>query len=319
MTRPARAPSRAPSSVTRDELAGTERANEGGPSLETLPTIELLRLMNAEDARVAGSVAEQLPAVAEAVDVIAGRIGAGGRLVLVGAGTSGRLAVIEAAEVAPTFGVPSGVVIAVMAGGPDAVTRSREGAEDDAPGGAAEIARLAVGPQDAVVGISASGRTPFVLGAIEEAGRRGSVTIGLCCDHPAPLTAAVEIAIHPVTGPEVIAGSTRLKAGSAQKLVLNMLTTGAMVRLGRVHGNLMIDVQATNAKLRRRVRSIVEEVTGQSGPPVDRALEAAGWSARVAIVMLARDVDADASRRLLAGDVPLERLIEAHAGEGFDG
>jgi len=309
----------AASNDARDEVPGTERANHAARSLEDLPTLELLRLMNDEDARVAGAVAAQLPAIAEAVDAIAERVRLGGRLFLVGAGTSGRLAVIEAAEVPPTFGVASGMVIAVIAGGADAVTRSHEGAEDEGPSGAAQMARLAVGRDDAVVGISASGRTLFVMGAIEEARRREALTIGLCCDHPAPLSAAVRIAIHPVTGPEVIAGSTRLKAGSAQKLVLNMLTTGVMVRLGRVHGSLMIDVQATNAKLRRRVRSIVEEVTGQSGQAVDQALDAAGWSARVAVVMLARGVDAEESKRLLDSGLPLDRLIETRAGERRDG
>lgn len=301
------------------DVPGTERANDAARSLGILPTVELLRLMNAEDARVARAVGRQLPSIARAVDGVAECVGAGGRLILVGAGTSGRLAVIEAAEVTPTFGIASGTVVAVMAGGPDAMTRSREGAEDEGDSGAAEMQRLAVRREDAVVGISASGRTPFVLGAIEEARRCEALTIGLCCDHPTPLSEAVAISIHPVVGPEVIAGSTRLKAGSAQKLVLNMLTTGAMVRLGRVHGNLMIDVQPTNAKLRRRARGIVEQVTGRSGPPVDRALQAAGWSARVAIVMLARGVDAQESRRLLDSGLPLDSLIEAGSSERDDG
>lgn len=297
------------------DLPATELANDAAGSLEALRTVDLLRLMNAEDARVAGVVGRELPSVARAVDAVAECVGAGGRLILVGAGTSGRLAVIEAAEVTPTFGIASGTVIAVMAGGPEAVTRPREGAEDEAHGGAAEMQRLAVGRDDVVVGISASGRTPFVLGALEEARRCDALTIGLCCDHPTPLSATVVIAIHPLVGPEVIAGSTRLKAGSAQKLVLNMLTTGVMVRLGRVHGNLMIDVQPTNAKLRRRARGIVEQVTGRSGAPVDRALRAADWSARVAIVMLARGVDAQESRRLLDSGLPLDRLIEAGSSE----
>lgn len=301
------------------EMPATEQPNDAARSLQQLSTADLLRLMNAEDARVARAVGRQLPAIGRAVDAVAARLEGGGRLVLVGAGTSGRLAVIEAAEVTPTFGVASGTVVAVMAGGPDAVTRPREGAEDEAGGGVDEMRRLAVEPKDTVVGISASGRTAFVLGAIDEARRREALTIGLCCDHPTPLSTAVAIAIHPLVGPEVIAGSTRLKAGSAQKLVLNMLTTGVMVRRGRVHGNLMIDVQATNAKLRRRARGIVEQVTGQAGPAVDRALDAAGWSARVAIVMLARGVDADESRRLLGSGVSLDSLIEAPHGERVDG
>ena len=290
-------------------IPGTERSNDAARSLPSLSTPSLLRLMNAEDQRVASAVRREVPAIARAVDAVAQRVGSGGRLILVGAGTSGRLAVIEAAEVTPTFGV-SGTVLAVMAGGPDAVTRPREGAEDEPDQGAADMERLDVRDGDAVVGISASGRTAFVLGAIEVARGRNALTIGLCCDQPTPLSDAVDLAIQPIVGPEVIAGSTRLKAGSAQKLVLNMLTTAVMVRLGRVHGNLMIDVQATNAKLRRRARSIVEQVTGRSGAPVEAALDAAGWSARVAIVMLARGVDAEESRRLLATGVPLDRLLD---------
>ncbi len=304
--------------AAREEVPGTERPNDAARSLQSLSTSKLLRLMNAEDERVATAVRREVPAIARAVDAVADRVQSGGRLILVGAGTSGRLAVIEAAEVTPTFGVASSTVVAVMAGGPDAVTRPREGAEDEPDQGVAEMERLAVGRDDAVVGISASGRTAFVLGAIDAGRRLGALTIGLCCDHPSPLSATVEIAIHPVVGPEVIAGSTRLKAGSAQKLVLNMLTTGVMVRLGRVHGNLMIDVQATNAKLRRRARGIVEQVTGRSGPTVEQALHAAGWSARVAIVMLARGVDAAESRRLLGSGVPLDRLLGERAGETAD-
>lgn len=292
-----------------DELPATERASTGARALDDLPTLALLRQMNAEDARVAAAVARTLPAVARAVDGVAALVGAGGRLVLVGAGTSGRLAVIEAAELMPTFGVARGVVVAVMAGGADAMSDPIEGAEDDAAGGGAEMERLDVGPGDAVVGISASGRTPFVLGAVAEAARRGALTVGLCCDDPAPLSWAVAIAIHPLVGAEIIAGSTRLKAGTAQKLVLNMLTTATMVRLGRVHGNLMVDVQPTNAKLRRRAQRIVEHVTGRSGPAVEEALRASGWSARVAIVMLARSVNEGDARRLLASGASLDRLI----------
>jgi len=300
---------RLPDEPATDQLPVTERASTSAPALDDLPTLALLRRMNGEDASVAAAVERTLAAVARAVDGVAALIGAGGRLVLVGAGTSGRLAVIEAAEVMPTFGVAGGVVVAVMAGGPDAMSRSIEGAEDDAAGGRAEMERLDIGARDAVVGISASGRTPFVLGAVDESRARGALTVGLCCDDPTPLSEAVAIAIHPLVGPEIIAGSTRLKAGTAQKLVLNMLTTAAMVRLGRVHGNLMVDVQPTNAKLRRRALRIVEDVTGRSGPPVEAALRAAGWSARVAIVMLARSVDEADARRLLASGASLDHLI----------
>lgn len=287
----------------------TERLNEASGSLDALSTGEMLELINAEDAGVPAAVARELPAIARAVDELAERLRAGGRLVLLGAGTSGRLALMQAAEARPTFGIPATTVVGVMAGGRTAESLPREGAEDDSSAGQQEIGALEVTERDAVVGISASGRTPFVLAALAEARARGALTVGLCCDHPAPLSEAVDIAIHPVVGPEVVAGSTRLKAGTAQKLVLDMLTTGVMVRLGRVHGNLMVGVQGTNAKLRRRARRIVEQVTGLSGEQVESALAEADWSARVAIVMLVRRVAAGEARRLLEGGVALRELI----------
>jgi N-acetylmuramic acid 6-phosphate etherase len=206
------------------------------------------------------------------------------------------MATMEAAEAPPTFGVPPGTVVGLIAGGTDAVQAARERAEDDADGGSDEVRRLDVSAGDALVGVSASGRTPFVLAAVAEARRRGALTVGVCCDDAAPLAAATDIAICPLVGPEILAGSTRLKAGTAQKLVLNMLTTAAMIRLGRVHGNLMIDVRPTNAKLRERVRRIVAEVSGASEDEVAAALDATEWSARAAILMLTRGTSADEAR-----------------------
>jgi N-acetylmuramic acid 6-phosphate etherase len=297
-------------------LPATERANEAAVPLDEMSTLQMLELINSEDTRVAAAVRAELPAVARAVDEVADRLRTGGRLILLGAGTSGRLALMQAAEAPPTFGIPPTTVISVMAGGPDALTRPIEGAEDDATAGAGQIDRLAVTGQDAVVGISASGRTPFVLGALAEAGAGKALTIGLCCDHPTPISDAVDIAIHPMVGPEVIAGSTRLKAGTAQKLVLDMLTTAVMARLGFVHSNLMIGVQGTNAKLRDRARRIVEQVTGRSGAPVEEALAASGWSARLAIVMLARGVDAAEARRLIETGRRLADLIGEEPRDG---
>jgi N-acetylmuramic acid 6-phosphate etherase len=210
------------------------------------------------------------------------------------------MATMEAAEAPPTFGVPPGTVVGLIAGGSDAVQAARERAEDDADGGAEEVRRLEVAAGDALVGVSASGRTPFVLAAIAEARRRGALTIGVCCDDAAPLASAADIAICPLVGPEILAGSTRLKAGTAQKLVLNMLTTAAMIRLGRVHGNLMIDVRATNAKLRERARRIVAEVSGAPEDEVAAALDATEWSARAAILMLTRGLSADEARAVSA-------------------
>jgi len=282
--------------VERPQLPPTERSNEASERLETHSTLEILELMNREDTLVATAVGAQLEAIRAAVDQIVERIRSGGRLIYLGAGTSGRMATMEAAEAPPTFGVPPGTVVGLIAGGTDAVQPAGERAEDDADGGADEVRRLDVGAGDALVGVSASGRTPFVLAAVAEARRRGALTVGVCCDDAAPLAAATDIAICPLVGPEILAGSTRLKAGTAQKLVLNMLTTAAMIRLGRVHGNLMIDVRPTNAKLRERVRRIVAEVSGASEDEVAAALDATEWSARAAILMLTRGTSADEAR-----------------------
>lgn len=275
------------------DVPPTERANEASEDLPDRSTLEMLEIMNREDARVAVAVGERLPAIRDAVDATVDRIRDGGRLVYLGAGTSGRLATMEAAEAPPTFGVTPEIVIGVIAGGTGAVHAASEGAEDDEGGGAAEVRRLEVGPRDVLVGVSASGRTPFVLGAIAEAGARGALTVGVCCDDDAPLAARANIAICPLVGPEILAGSTRLKAGTAQKLVLNMLTTAVMIRLGRVHGNLMVDVRPTNAKLRERAQRIVAEVTGVDEPTATVALTATGWSARAAILMLSRGLTAE--------------------------
>jgi len=284
-------------------LPPTERSNAASRELEDRPTLAILEIMNREDARVAGAVGATLPAIAEAVDTIANRLGRGGRLIYLGAGTSGRMGTMEAAEAPPTFGVGPDTVIGVIAGGSGAVAGAREGAEDDAEAGAVEVRRLEVGAADVLVGVSASGRTPFVLAAVAEAAARGASTIGICCDDGAPLAVVTDIAICPMVGPEVLAGSTRLKAGTAQKLVLNMLTTAAMIRLGRVHGNLMIDVRPTNAKLRDRARRIVAEISGASEADVATALAETGWSARAAILMLSRGMTAEQAHAALEDEI----------------
>ncbi|MET7463540.1 N-acetylmuramic acid 6-phosphate etherase, partial [Nonomuraea sp. NPDC005501] len=230
------APADGQTAVPSGELA-TEQSDPRYSQIDRLPTEQIARLMNQADAAVPAAVAVVIPAISAAIDAISARMGSGGRLLYVGAGTSGRLAVLDASECPPTFGTDPELVQGVIAGGPDALTRSVEGAEDDAEAGAADLARLEVGPLDSVVGVSASGRAPFVLGALAEARRRGALTVGLSCNDGAPLSAAAEHAIEVVVGPEVVAGSTRLKAGTAQKLVLNMISTIAMVRLGRTYGN----------------------------------------------------------------------------------
>lgn len=303
---------------SHDRLPPTERAHPAVTDLAALSTPDLLAAMNTEDGLVPDIVREQLPAIARAVESVEGRLRDGGRLVYVGAGTSGRIALMEAAEARPTFGVPADMVLGVIAGGLPAITASQEGAEDDTDAARDKIEELGVGAADAVVGISASGRTPYVIAAVQEARRRGALTIGISCDDDAPLVVEVDIPICPVVGPELVAGSTRLKAGTAQKLVVNMLTTAVMVRLGRVHGQLMVDLQAVNEKLRRRAQRIVEEISGRSGPEVDAALLEAGWSPKLAVVMLDRGVSADAARRLLATGQSLPELLaeQAHNDAG---
>ncbi|WP_025745922.1 N-acetylmuramic acid 6-phosphate etherase [Kallotenue papyrolyticum] len=278
----------------------TEAINPRTVTIDTLPTRAIVELINSEDASVPAAVAAVGDAIARLADVVVERIRNGGRLIYIGAGTSGRLGVLDAAECPPTFGVGPDVVVARIAGGYRALTEALEAVEDDAELGQRDIAELQVGARDVVLGIAASGRTPYVLGAIAAARARGAFTAGLACVHPSPLAGAVELMIAPIVGPEVIAGSTRLKAGTAQKLVLNTLSTTVMVRLGKTFGNLMVDVQPTNEKLRRRAAMIVATATGCPPDEARRLLEAAGYEAKTAIVMALTGVDANEARRRLA-------------------
>jgi N-acetylmuramic acid 6-phosphate etherase len=240
----------------------TEGRNPASANLDQLTPLQLVRLMSAEDARVIPAVADQAAAIARAIEVIADRLRAAGRLVYAGAGTSGRLGVLDATECPPTFGAPPGQVVGVIAGGPAALTRAVEGAEDRPELAERDLEALGLGAGDVLVGIATSGRTPYVLGALDYARRRGAFTVGLACNADAELAPRVDVAITPVVGPEVLTGSTRLKAGTATKIVLNMLSTGAMVRLGKTYGNLMVDLRATNEKLRARTNRIVRQLTG---------------------------------------------------------
>jgi N-acetylmuramic acid 6-phosphate etherase len=258
-----------------------------------------VRLINQEDARVAAAVAEELPAIAKAIDAISQRMQHGGRLIYVGAGTSGRLGVLDASECPPTFSTPPELVVALLAGGQSANQRAVEGAEDDAPMGARQIAQLRVGPNDSVVGIAASGGTPYVLGGIDEARQRGALTISLACNRPSKLEEAVEIGIAPLVGPEVIAGSTRLKAGTAQKMVLNMISTGVMIKLGKTFGNLMVEVQPTNAKLRERARRIVAQACEINDETAAQILEASNGEVKTAIVAILAGVSPEVARERL--------------------
>jgi N-acetylmuramic acid 6-phosphate etherase len=278
----------------------TESVNPATAAIDTLSTRALVAAIQAEDARVAAAVAAVGDAIAQLVDIAAERMQRGGRLIYVGAGTSGRLGVLDAAECPPTFSTQAGQVVGLIAGGAAALTQAIEGIEDDPERGRSDLAAIDVGADDTVLGIAASGRTPYVLGAVAEARGRGAFVAGLACTQPSALAEAVDLMIAPIVGPEVIAGSTRMKAGTAQKLVLNTLSTGIMIRLGKTFGNLMVDVQPLNAKLRQRTVHIVAAATGLDLEAARAVLARAGGQPKTAIVMARANVDAqEAQRRLL--------------------
>jgi N-acetylmuramic acid 6-phosphate etherase len=283
-------------------LAGlaTEQSDPRYRLIDRLPTDEIARLMNEADATVPAAVSAAIPRISAAIDAIAARMETGGRLRYVGAGTSGRLAVLDASECPPTFGTDPELVGGIIAGGPEALVRSVEGAEDDAEAGAAAVREAGIGARDAVVGISASGRAPYVVAALAQARELGALTVGLCCTPGAPLSAVADHAIEVVVGPEVVTGSTRLKAGTAQKLVLNMISTIAMIRTGRTYGNHMVEVAATNSKLVDRAARIVSEITGVDVSTARTALEATGREVKTAVVMIERGLDPARARLLLA-------------------
>jgi len=275
---------------TRRPLPMTEKRNPRSADIDTLSTLEIVDLINTEDALVAPAVGRQRQAIAAAVDMVVERLRGGGRLFYVGAGTSGRLGVLDASECPPTFGVEPTLVQGIIAGGHGALVRAVEGAEDDRQAGAAAIDEHGVTERDAVVGLAACGLTPYVRGALERAGRIGAGTAFVTCAPEVADLVPAEIVINPVVGPEVVTGSTRMKAGTATKLVLNTLTTTAMIRLGKVYGNLMVDLQATNAKLRDRAVRIVMEVTGLCRAEARDLLARAAGRVKPAIVMHYRKV-----------------------------
>ncbi len=288
----------------------TEQRNPKSDALDQMTTLQVLQTMNDEDATVAAAVRGALPQIAALVDVTAERLSSGGRLIYVGAGTSGRLGVLDAVECVPTFSTSPDVVQAIIAGGEGAMFKAVEGAEDDHEAGAAAITQAGVREFDVVVGIAASGRTPFVLGAVQRAAQLGAVTGGIACNVPAPLLDAVQHPVPLLVGPEVLTGSTRLKAGTAQKLALNMMSTTTMVRLGKVYGNLMVDVKVTNAKLAGRARRIVCEVTGVSEDDAAALLTQTDNEVKTAIVMaLTGATAADARARITQHGGHLRRII----------
>jgi N-acetylmuramic acid 6-phosphate etherase len=297
--------------VKRDECSDvpfslTEARNPVTEKIDELSTLEMVRLFNTEDARVLEAVAAELPHIAEAIDRIAERMRpgtespeGGGRLIYIGAGTSGRLGVLDASECPPTFGVAPDLVVALIAGGDGAIRHSIEGAEDDTQAGARDVAALNVGERDSVVGIAASGRTPYVIGGMAEARRRRALVVSLACNRPSPMHALADVSIALLVGPEVITGSTRLKAGTAQKLALNMISTGVMVRLGKTFGNLMVNVQTTNAKLQARALRIVEQACRLAPEEAEAQLAASGGEVKTAIVSALAGVTPDEARRRL--------------------
>ncbi|KOG33982.1 N-acetylmuramic acid 6-phosphate etherase [Streptomyces resistomycificus] len=281
------------------ETLTTEAFRPELADIDRLPTLDIARLMNGEDACVPDAVARRLPEIAAAIDAVAERMGRGGRLIYAGAGTAGRLGVLDASECPPTFNTEPEQVVGVIAGGPGALVTSVEGAEDSAELARADLDALALTPRDTVVGVSASGRTPYAVGAVEHARRQGALTVGLACNADSALAAAAEHGIEIVVGPELLTGSTRLKAGTAQKLVLNMLSTITMIRLGKTYGNLMVDVRASNEKLRARSRRIVALATGAPDDEVERALTATDGEVKNAILTILAGVDGPTAARLL--------------------
>jgi N-acetylmuramic acid 6-phosphate etherase len=284
-----------------DELL-TEQTNPASLRIDTLSVEEILRIINQEDHKVPPAVAAEIPNIARAVDAIESALRRGGRLFYIGAGTSGRLAALDAAECPPTFGVSPDLIQAIIAGGDQALARATEASEDDAAAGERDLLHHGFAAGDVLLAVSASGRTPYVLGAVAAARHLGAVTVGLTANPDSQLVRQVDIAIVPLTGPEIIAGSTRMKAGTAAKLVLNMISTAVMIRLGHVYGNLMVNVQTKNAKLVERARRIIRQVAGVDAAEAARLLDEARGDVKVAILM---------GRLGLPRDEALRRLTDA--------
>ncbi|WP_400161886.1 N-acetylmuramic acid 6-phosphate etherase [Brevibacillus sp. TJ4] len=278
----------------------TEMRNAASERLDEMSALEIVTLMNEEDEKVARAVRQVLPEIAQAVELIVSAMERGGRLLYFGAGTSGRLGVLDASECPPTYGTEPSLVRGIIAGGPVALSEAVEGAEDSLELGYEDVERAAVSARDVVVGIAASGRTPYVRGALEAAKSRGAKIVSLSCNPTPEISHGVDVSINVVVGPEVVAGSTRLKAGTATKMVLNMLTTASMVQLGKVYGNLMVNVQATNQKLQERAKRIIMQVTGVDYGEAEKLIAAAAGDVRVAIVMQKTGVSHEEALRRIA-------------------
>ena len=293
------------------EKMATERRNPDTLGLDKMTSLEIAAAMNREDAKVAGVIEGSLKEIALAIDAAAEAFGKGGRLIYMGAGTSGRLGVLDASECPPTFGVPDTMVIGLIAGGRDAMFKAKEGAEDDPALGREDLLAIGLDRRDVVVGLAASGRTPYVIGGLQYAREIGARTVALACNSASEIGRNADIVIEAEVGPEVLTGSTRLKAGTAQKMILNMISTGAMVRTGKTYENLMVDVQQTNLKLVDRARRMVMLVTEASGEEAEQALKEAGGSAKLAILMLLLNIGApEAAERLEKAGGFIRRAIE---------
>jgi len=277
----------------------TEERNSVSMKIDQMDTEEIIRLINQEDAKVAGAVRAEIPAIKKAVDMIVDRMKKGGRLFYVGAGTSGRLGILDAIECGPTFSVEKGKVVGILAGGEKAMFVSQEETEDDFNMGAEEIKKYSINNSDSVIGIAASGNTPFVLGAIEAAKKNGALTIGLICIIDSLLEKEVDVVIAPIVGPEVITGSTRMKAGTAQKIVLNTISTTVMIKLGKVYSNLMVALNPTNYKLRERAKNIFMEITHSNYKTASEYLKRTDYNIKVAIVMYQKGVTVEKALKLL--------------------
>ena len=292
----------------------TEARNPLTTGLDSLSAIEIVQLINSEDAKIALAVAAVSEPIAEAIDIIANRLSKGGRLIYMGAGTSGRLGVLDAVECPPTFNTEPELVVGLIAGGPEGLLRAVEGAEDSQAMGRKDLQSLALNNHDVVVGIAASGRTPYVIGGLDYARQVGAFTIGFSCNQDAELQNHADLNIIPVVGPEVLSGSTRLKGGTATKMVLNMLTTGAMVRMGKTYSNLMVDVRATNEKLAERAQRIVKELTDCTPAEAGELLERCDGEVKTAIVSRNLSLSPDAARtRIKSVDGHLRRALESPA------
>ena len=281
------------------EKLTTESRNQNTLNIDKVSTLEMVKMINSEDKKVALAVEEELPKIAEAIDGIVERMHKGGRLIYIGAGTSGRLGILDASECPPTYGVSEELVQGLIAGGKEAIFRAKEGAEDSKELAVEDLKGISLSENDTVVGLAASGRTPYVIGGLEYANEIGALTASITCNANSEVAKAAKISIAPVVGAEVVTGSTRLKSGTAQKLVLNMLSTGTMIKLGKVYGNLMVDVRATNEKLVERAKKIVCEATGVEREEAENVLKETDFDVKLSIFMILSELNKDEAKKIL--------------------